>query len=367
MNFLLFFSICYFLYVTSIGMLFNNYKVLLIFSLIPPTIVSVIRYNVGIDFMSYVDYFNQLKYTDEIYLDDTFKYISYFSYYIGGNEQIVFLIYAIFYSAALYFLIKLVLENYMTRINNFYVVGLLLSFYSFYFLLSFNQIRSSLSALLLCYGLLKRKKDFSFVMAILLSVLFHSAAMFILPFYVALRKIKVGYLLVIFPFLLVASFYNIFSDVLKFILTFLNSRFLTYFYSEYFVPKTGMEKMYSVISMTIVLGMVVCLFKLLPEKFDLMIKFVILFVLLRAMSIDILIFARISDFLKPITIILVFTAIYFASNKVTPRIILPIYLIMILLLCLFNIKIGSNITKDDHYTYGYNICLFGNKCVEEFY
>ncbi|HAX3200026.1 TPA: oligosaccharide repeat unit polymerase, partial [Escherichia albertii] len=137
--------------------------------------------------------------------------------------------------------------------------------------------------------------------------------------------------------------------------------------SEYFVPKTGMEKMYSVISMTIVLGMVVCLFKLLPEKFDLMIKFVILFVLLRAMSIDILIFARISDFLKPITIILVFTAIYFASNKVTPRIILPIYLIMILLLCLFNIKIGSNITKDDHYTYGYNICLFGNKCVEEFY
>ncbi|EEW3329046.1 oligosaccharide repeat unit polymerase, partial [Escherichia albertii] len=79
MNFLLFFSICYFLYVTSIGMLFNNYKVLLIFSLIPPTIVSVIRYNVGIDFMSYVDYFNQLKYTDEIYLDDTFKYISYFS------------------------------------------------------------------------------------------------------------------------------------------------------------------------------------------------------------------------------------------------------------------------------------------------
>ncbi len=71
-------------------MLFNNYKVLLIFSLIPPTIVSVIRYNVGIDFMSYVDYFNQLKYTDEIYLDDTFKYISYFSYYICGNEQIVF-------------------------------------------------------------------------------------------------------------------------------------------------------------------------------------------------------------------------------------------------------------------------------------
>ncbi|HAX3199972.1 TPA: oligosaccharide repeat unit polymerase, partial [Escherichia albertii] len=66
MNFLLFFSICYFLYVTSIGMLFNNYKVLLIFSLIPPTIVSVIRYNVGIDFLSYVDYFNQLKYTDEI-------------------------------------------------------------------------------------------------------------------------------------------------------------------------------------------------------------------------------------------------------------------------------------------------------------
>ncbi|STH74653.1 Uncharacterised protein [Escherichia coli] len=59
-----------------------------------------------------------------------------------------------------------------------------------------------------------------------------------------------------------------------------------------------MEKMYSMISMIIVLGMVVCLSKLLPKKFDLMIKFVILFVLLRAMSIDILIFARFSDFLN---------------------------------------------------------------------
>lgn len=367
MYFLLFFSIFYFVYVILIGTLCHNYKALLIFSLIPLTIVSGIRYNVGFDFMSYVDYFNQLKYSNDIYLDSTFKYISYFTYYIGGNEQILFLIYAVFYSVALYFLIKLVLENYITEINNFYTIGLVLSFYSFYFLLSFNQIRAVLSALILCYGLLKNKIDFSFIITITLSILFHSAAMFILPLYFVLRKINVTVLLVIFPFLVVASFFNIFSDIVRFILTLLNSRFLTYFNSEYFVPRTGMGKMYSMISMIIVLGMVVCLSKLLPKKFDLMIKFVILFVLLRAMSIDILIFARFSDFLKPMAIILIFTAIYFSSNKVRPRIILPFYLIMTLFLCIFNIIIGSNITKGNYYTYGYNICFFGNKCIDKFY
>ncbi|EGE1643548.1 oligosaccharide repeat unit polymerase, partial [Shigella boydii] len=71
MYFLLFFSIFYFVYVILIGTLCHNYKALLIFSLIPLTIVSGIRYNVGFDFMSYVDYFNQLKYSNDIYLDST--------------------------------------------------------------------------------------------------------------------------------------------------------------------------------------------------------------------------------------------------------------------------------------------------------
>ncbi|HBD0292959.1 TPA: oligosaccharide repeat unit polymerase, partial [Escherichia coli] len=33
----------------------------------------------------------------------------------------------------------------------------------------------------------------------------------------------------------------------------------------------------------------------------------------------------------------------------------------------FNIIIGSNITKGNYYTYGYNICFFGNKCIDKFY
>ncbi|STH74654.1 Uncharacterised protein [Escherichia coli] len=71
--------------------------------------------------------------SNDIYLDSTFKYISYFTYYIGGNEQILFLIYAVFIRLHFIFNKNWYWENYITEINNFYTIGLVLSFYSFYF------------------------------------------------------------------------------------------------------------------------------------------------------------------------------------------------------------------------------------------
>lgn len=346
-----------------ICILLPDRRLFIIAALVPTTLVAGFRYDVGFDFMSYVNYFELLRSTSDVYLDPTFKLITYLIQFLGGNAQALFLLYAILYSVGLYYLVVIAYQKCINRVSITYACGLLLAFYSFNFFLSLNQIRSTLSAVFISCALLKDKKDVSFYIMAFLAILFHSAALFIFPLYFILRRVNVKLLLLMFPFLVFLSYFNLFSGLIKYILLFFDSRFLTYFESEFFIPKTGLEKTYSIFSIIIVLGVVVSCAKLLPRQYDMMIKYVVFFVLLRAMSIDILIFSRLSDFLKPIAIILIFTSVYRLSYLVRPKIVLPCYFACILCLCLFNVMVGSNISKETDYNYYFNICIFSKACV----
>ncbi|WP_345768833.1 EpsG family protein [Citrobacter amalonaticus] len=363
MIFLVFFTFFYFLYVLSLGICIKNNKLLLISSLIPVTLISGFRYNVGFDFLSYVNYFDLLKYNEDVYLDFSFRYLSYAILYINGNEQLLFITYAILYSIALYFLIQIASKNYADAVDAVFIIGLILSFYAFYFLLTLNQIRSTLSAIFLCYAFLRERKDFAFYFSVFLSVFFHSAALFLIPIYFMLSRVNIKFLLCMFPFLIILSYFNVFSGLIRYILILFDSRFVNYFDSEYFLPKEGVEKFYSILSMSVIIVIVMTMTTILPKKFESVVKLVICFLLLRAMSIDIMIFARLSDFLKPIAIILIFTMIYKASQKVKPNIILPLYFLGVLSITLLNVYLGSNISHQSDYDYEFNICIFGSKCV----
>lgn len=365
MIFLFFFTLFYFSYVFILGIFIKNNKLLLVSSLIPVTLISGFRYNVGFDFLSYVNYFNLLRYNEDVYLDLSFKYLSYAILYINGNEQFLFLTYAVLYSIALYFLIQIASKTYAdaNAVDAVFVIGLVLSFYAFYFLLTLNQIRSTLSAVFLCYAFLKDRKDIAFYFSVCLSIFFHSAALFLIPIYFMLSRVNIKFLLCMFPFLIILSYFNAFSGFIKYILNLFDSRFISYFDSEYFLPKEGVEKFYSILSMSAIIVIVMTMTTILPKKFESVVKLVICFLLLRAMSIDIMIFARLSDFLKPIAIILIFTMIYIASQKVKPNIILPFYFLSVLCIILLNVYLGSNISHQSDYDYEFNICIFDSKCV----
>lgn len=359
---LLVFSLGFYFYVYLIGGGNFSIKVQLLLTLFPLFVISAFRYNVGFDFTSYQEYFKLVQTDDDVYLDVTYKWLSRIIYNLGGNEQFIFIIYSFFTIFLMYKIIECIVKNYDVKNSRVYIIGLVFCFYSFYFFLSLNQIRSSLSALFLCYAFIKDRRTISFYICIVFAVLFHSASLFLLPVYFIIKKLNFKFMLLLFPLLAVLSFFNAFSELIKLFLHITNSRFSVYFNSEFFAPKTGLEKFYTLTTTFVTLIILWISILNLPRKYETLIRLMYCFILLRLMSMDALIFARLSDFLKPISIVVIFATVNELSLKIRPKVVLPFFIIVTMALALFNIYIGSNVSEMPNYKYYFNFCVFGDVC-----
>ncbi|KGA24614.1 hypothetical protein AO825_11680 [Pectobacterium brasiliense] len=359
---LIFFTLLYFAYSCLIVFSIKNKHLSIGLLLLPVTILSGFRYDVGFDFNTYVLYFHQSQNDNEVYLDATFRLLSKICGDIGANEQLLFLTYSLLSSYMIYkIVIKIAYSYNVVEINTF-VLLIILSFYSFYFFLSQNQIRSSLSALFLCYAFLRKEKDIWCYINLILGVLFHSAAIFLVPLIFIIDRVSIKLIFIIFPIIAAFAFFNFFTDFIKLFLSAFNSRFLVYFNSDFFEPKAGLEKIYTLITTVIMFAMLNAAVRILDSSFERTLKFCYLFLLLRLMSIDALIFARLSDFLKPLSIVIVSVTICYISKKIKPNILAFLYLIAVMFAAILNIFWGSNISDLNDYKYNFNICLFGEIC-----
>ncbi|XYQ56365.1 EpsG family protein [Pectobacterium carotovorum] len=359
---LVLFTLFYFLYVYFIVIFVKNKKTSVILALLPVTLLSGFRYDVGFDFQSYVLYFHQSQYDSEVYLDITFKIFSKIYGYVHANEQMLFLTYSFLSSYMTYKIISRIHSDYNTTNANVFFVIMILSFYSFYFFMTLNQIRSSLSALFISYAFIRRDKDLWCFVNLILSVLFHSAAIFLAPLLFIIDRVSIKVILLSFPVFAAFAYLNLFTDAVKFFLSFFNSRFIVYFDSKFFEPKEGLEKIYTLITTGIMFIVLNYAVKILDVSFYRVLKFCYLFLLLRLMSMDALIFARLSDFIKPLAIITITITICVFSKKIKPNIIPLSYTIIVLAIALLNVFLGSNISTDDNYEYGINFCVFGEIC-----
>ncbi|WP_407191972.1 EpsG family protein [Citrobacter freundii] len=102
-------------------------------TLFPLFIISAFRYDVGFDFSSYQDYFYLVQKDNDVYLDITYKSLSRLFYDVGGNEQCIFIIYSLLTVFLIYKIIGCIVVNYDIKNKKIYIIGLVFSFYSFYF------------------------------------------------------------------------------------------------------------------------------------------------------------------------------------------------------------------------------------------
>lgn len=356
------FSLCFYIFAFLLSSLKLNTNVQIFNTLIPLFIISGFRYNVGYDFTSYTDYFYQIQNNTEVYLDSTFKFLSKISYLAGGNEQFVFIVYSALTIYLIYKIISYITLNYGVQDKKLFILGLIYSFYSFYFFLSLNQIRSSLSALFLCYAFIQDRKSCSSFLCFLLAFMFHSASVFLVPIYYLIKRANIKLLVVLFPIFASLSYMNVLSELIKIVLQLTDSRFAIYFNSEFFSPKIGLEKIYTLITTCVTMLILGVSILMLQQKYNVLLRLVYCFIILRLMSMDALIFARLSDFLKPVTLIVIFATIYVISNKFKQNFILPCFFALTLFVTLFNVYLGSNISQDPEYKYYFNFCVVGKVC-----
>lgn len=164
---------------------------------------SGLRDNVGVDFNSYYNLFYDIKQNNEVYFEYLNIFLVKFIFYIGGNSQLIFLIYAIITTL---FFIKYI-KNFS---SNYYLsIIIFISFGMFYFA-TFNQMRQYLALVIFLYALKYiYKQDFlKYSLLILLTTFIHLSSVVLLPLYFFLNKkfsIK-KYLVIFFIYILSLNF-----------------------------------------------------------------------------------------------------------------------------------------------------------------
>lgn len=168
-------------------------NIMIVISLLIPTIISGIRYGIGTDYFSYKDIFFVINNTDmtffqliQIYEPGHIlicKIIGLFN----ASFQWVFLIYAI---ATIIFAYKAI-QKQKENIPIFYTI---LFYLLIFFPLSYNGMRESLAVAMIFYGFTCLKEDsFNFKKAIiinLIAITIHYAALIVMPFIIFWNLLK---------------------------------------------------------------------------------------------------------------------------------------------------------------------------------
>lgn len=194
-----------FLIISGLLLLSTEYKrINSLFFIIIGTVLagfSMFRYGVGVDYFSYIDFFNLIGAGKNTYMEPGFVYIIKFVHYIGGTFQVVFAITSLIF---IFFYMNFIVGNSRLPALSIFLFLTLPPLY----LASFNGIRQFLAVAIFAYSIryIIDKSFVKFLLFILLGSSFHVTILLMLPLYFVLRKrltaVHIGLLIVCFVILM---------------------------------------------------------------------------------------------------------------------------------------------------------------------
>ncbi|MDY0193881.1 MAG: EpsG family protein [Aliarcobacter butzleri] len=142
-----------------------------------------LRYNIGVDYQSYIDFFNLILSGQDIYMEDSFILLVKFINFIGGTEQLLFFIYAFL---TITFTSKFIEYFSQNKVLSLYIY---FTFAVFYFA-SFNGVRQALAVAIFVYSIkfIIEKNLLKYILFIVIATFIHKTAILMLPLYFILNK-----------------------------------------------------------------------------------------------------------------------------------------------------------------------------------
>lgn len=165
------------------------------------SIIAALRYNVGMDYLSYDEIFNSIKYGNGNDIEPGFYALCRFVNLIGGTSQLMFLVCSIFTLLIYYKAFRFLSNNIVLTLSVFILFGQM-------YLNTFNAIRQCVAIAIFCYSIkfIIEKKCLKYLFCIIVASLFHMTALLLIPLYWILTKkwnfiVKIFILLVSIYFL----------------------------------------------------------------------------------------------------------------------------------------------------------------------
>lgn len=142
-----------------------------------------LRYNVGVDYQSYKDFFNLVLSGNNIYMEDSFVLLVKLIDLIDGEEQLLYFIYAFL---TVFFTSKFIEYFSLNKVFSLYIY---LTFAVFY-LASFNGIRQSLAVAIFMYSIkfIVERNLFKYILLIMIATFVHKTAVLMFPLFFILNK-----------------------------------------------------------------------------------------------------------------------------------------------------------------------------------
>lgn len=165
----------------------NGKKLFLVMSYLQLTLLLGLRgYDVGVDTKSYIDYFKLVSAGISGWMEPGITIIIRLIVFLGGEKQILFLIFSIITMAGFYYFI-------INMSEDIYLSVLLLYSLNFYFF-SFNAMRQAMAIALISIAFVKvdREQYFKAVLWMIIGCMFHSSSI-IAIIIILLKKFKVSY------------------------------------------------------------------------------------------------------------------------------------------------------------------------------
>jgi hypothetical protein len=163
---------------------------------------SGVRYRVGVDFDSYIEFIHLIGSGKDTYMEPGFELMVRILLSLGFTYQFVFLSSAIFTCFFYYLYILKSSFNYTMSVAIF-------ALFPIFYVASFNSVRQSMAIAIFLFSLrfISGREPVKYVLAIFFGALFHSSILLMLPCYLFLnRYIRSGVLLLVaFVFLVNAS------------------------------------------------------------------------------------------------------------------------------------------------------------------
>ncbi|WP_442263717.1 EpsG family protein [Tissierella sp.] len=150
-----------------------------------PAFFAGIRYGIGVDYFSYVRIFNNVNNGYRVRTESGFSLINLIIGKLGGNEQIMFFVVSYLTFLFIYLAIK--------KYENTLSLGLcMLTFMLFYYNISFNLVRMTLSISIMLYSFdfIYEKKAIKFLASVCLAISIHNSSIVMLPFYFLFNNIS---------------------------------------------------------------------------------------------------------------------------------------------------------------------------------
>lgn len=276
-------------------------------------LTAAFRFDVGTDFMAYKDMYDGQVGAFERKEIGYKLFVDFFSF-LGFNAQIFFIVFSFF---TLFFIYKG--YKYLSRNNSYILFLSTILFIPFFYFTSLNIVRQALAAAIFTYAVrfIIERRFFSYSFMIFISTLFHYASVVFLIVYF-IRDIKfVGYAKLALILLLV--FFIFFNPISLFVDSYVALRLPMYYYfdfAHYGDGVTGLGRL-NAFFLIVLLLLSSSFFQFEDTNERIIFNLIVCFVFIKVISLEVSIFDRFSNHLKPVMVLFLVTFFINLSSKIT--------------------------------------------------